>query len=140
MRTQPRIEDYHRRRQRLARRRRCSGSTRLRRLSLARPLEALPPCRFHNGLDSEFHDALRELARRAYAYPAVTALLLLCRGDQILIRIVAERPMTRPLRMLSRAWRAELGEAHPGIVWSLEVTDQPPLPGQEYQCLYWCQH
>ena len=53
---------------------------------------------------------------------------------------MAERPMTRPLRILSGAWCAELDEAHPGIVWSLEVTHQPPSPEQNYQCLYWCQH
>ena len=140
MRAQPRIEEYHRRRQRLARRRRCSGRTRLRRPSLVAPLAALPPCRFHNDLDGELRDALRELTRRACAYRAVTGLLLLCGGDRVRIRVVAERPMTRPLRMLSGAWCTELCKAHPGIAWSLEVTDQPPSPEQHYQCLYWCQH
>ncbi len=140
MRTQSRIEEYNRRRQRLARRRRRSGRNRLRRPSLITPLGALPTCRLHSDLADELRDALHELTRRACAYRAVTGLLLLCRGDDVRIRVVAEHPMTRPLRLLSSAWCTELGEAHPRIVWSLEVTDQLPSPEQQYQCLYWCQH
>jgi hypothetical protein len=139
MRAPPRIEEYHRRRQRLARRRRGCGRTRLHRPSLAVAAEQ-PPCRLRNGLDEELRDALQELTRRACAHRAVTGLLLLCRGDRVQIRVVAERPMTSPVRLLSGAWRAELDGAYPGITWSLEVSDQPPPPELHYQCLYWCRH
>ena len=137
MRAHPRMEQYHRRRQRVARRRHGAGRARQR---YPLPNGASAADQLNNGLAADLRDALRGLTEKACAYRSVTGLLYLCQGDRVIIRVVANRPMTGLLRALVGTWKETLQESHPGISWILRVSDQLPPPGHPYRYLYWCEY
>jgi len=80
---------------------------------------------------------LQDIVRRASAYIAVRGVLLRVDHGALRVRIVAARPMTKPMRLLATTWSAELGANAHGPCWDIGVLPDAPSDAGSWQWLFW---
>ena len=80
---------------------------------------------------------LRDIVRRASAYVAVRGVLLRVDNGALRVRIVAARPMTKPMQLLARTWSAELGANAHDPCWDIGVLPDAPSDAGPWQWIFW---
>lgn len=87
--------------------------------------------------DASFHDALSTITKRTYSYSAATGLLFRCDANECRIQIIAPRPMTKPMEILSLSWEEEINKICPERRWIVRVAPAPPPSLEKYECIFW---
>ena len=80
---------------------------------------------------------LQDIVRRASAYAAVRGVLLCVENGALRVRIVAARPMTKPMQLLATTWSAELGASAHSPCWDIGVLPDAPSDARSWQWLFW---
>jgi len=128
---------YRERRRRAARRRRCLASLGESILNRIQTSFAEKPPEIRRKEEVAFHRALSMITGRAYAYSLIAGLLYKCDGKICRVCIIAPRPMTKPIALISRSWSGEISRICPQFHWVVSVSPSPPDQIDGYECVFW---